>query len=391
MRFGESEMRIHRLVGLGVLGFIIAACSSSGSELATLEPARIEAVSPAATPEFERAYEPRPFSFPQDHGPHVSFQTEWWYYTGNLRTSAGRQFGFQLTFFRRGLAPGEAQRQAGLASNQIYFAHFAITDVDSENHVSFERFSRGAAGLAGAQAQPFEVWLEDWRVQALDDQGSRLLLTAAQNDFELELVLDAQKPIVAHGQNGLSPKSAEPGNASYYLSFTRMTAEGELGMEGEQFELEGSAWFDHEWSTSALGSQAQGWDWFSLQLSNNTELMYFQIRNQDGSLDPVSGGTWVDPNGIGRQIDFEEVELEVLGEWISPETGAVYPSGWRLAIPEMEVDLRIEPWIENQEMLTSFIYWEGAVRISGTVQGEQVSGVGFVELTGYLESMQGVF
>jgi predicted secreted hydrolase len=289
------------------------------------------------------------------------------------------------------LAPGEAERSAGLASNQIYFAHFAITDIAAESHVSYERFSRGAAGLAGASGQPFEVWLEDWSVEALDARGEQLLLTANQDGFSLDLVLNAQKPIVAHGQNGLSPKSEEPGNASYYLSITRMSAEGEIGVGEERFEVEGSAWFDHEWSTSALGPQAQGWDWFSLQFSNNTELMYFQIRNQDGTIDSVSGGTWVDPDGSSLRVDVDDVAVEVLDEWTSPETGAVYPSGWRLTIPALEVDLLIEPWIQNQEMLTSFVYWEGAVQISGSVQGETVSGVGFVELTGYLESMQGVF
>lgn len=384
-------MLIRRGLGLIFTVIWLVGCNPAASLQPTQAPARIEAVTPAATFEFERAYQPRPFSFPQDHGSHVSFQTEWWYYTGNLSAPDGRHFGFQLTFFRRGLAPGETESRAGLASRQIYFAHFAITDVDSNNHVSFERFSRGAAGLAGASGQPFVVWLEDWRVEALDDQGDQLLLISSQDDFSLELVLNAQKPIVAHGQNGLSPKSGEPGNASYYLSFTRMTAEGEIGVEGGRFEVTGTAWFDHEWSTSALGPQAQGWDWFSLQLSNNTELMYFQIRNQDGSLDPVSGGTLVEPDGNSQRLDFQEVGLEVLDEWTSPDTGAVYPSGWRLTLPAQGVDLIIEPWIKGQEMLTSFVYWEGAVRITGTVNGEQVTGVGFVELTGYLESMQGVF
>jgi predicted secreted hydrolase len=126
-------------------------------------------------------------------------------------------------------------------------------------------------------------------------------------------------------------------------------------------------------------------------MSNQTELMFFQIRNQDGSLDPVSSGTWIDATGETRQLVIEQVGLEVLSEWTSPETRAVYPSGWRISIPELELELTLEPWIEDQEMQTSFIYWEGAVQITGSIQGEEVTGVGYVELTGYLESMQGVF
>jgi predicted secreted hydrolase len=368
----------------------LTACTSRIQQGPTLEPARIEAVTPAAMADFDRAYEARPFSFPRDHGPHANYQTEWWYYTGNLITADGRRFGFQLTFFRRGLSPGEPETNVGLASNQIYFAHLAISDMETASHQSHERFSRGAGGLAGAQGEPFEVWLENWRVESLDESGEVVRLSASQDGLELDLILTTQKPIVAHGQAGLSLKSDEPGNASYYLSFTRMSAVGGLQMGEESFEVEGTAWFDHEWSTSALGPKAQGWDWFSLQISNNTELMYFQIRNQDGSLDPVSGGTWINADGASQAVEFEEVDLEVLSEWTSPTTGAVYPSSWRLTIPAQEIDLLITPWFEDQEMLTSFVYWEGAVRLTGTVQGEQVSGVGYVELTGYLESMQGV-
>ena len=241
---------------------------------------------------FARATAPRPFALPIDHGPHLEYQTEWWYYTGNLSAADGRRFGFQLTFFRRGFSPGPPPGGPGLSANQVYFAHFAITDVAARRHVAAERFSRGAAGLAGATGEPFTVWLEDWRADSRNADGSAVRLTARDrvSGLSLDLELAATKPLVAHGDRGLSPKSEEPGNASYYVGYTRMNARGRIGTEGNEAEVAGEAWFDHEWSTSALGEGAVGWDWFSLQLDDGRELMHFQIRREDGSIEPASGG-----------------------------------------------------------------------------------------------------
>ena len=133
-----------------------------------------------------------------------------------------------------------------------------------------------------------------------------------------------------------------------------------------EIEVTGEAWFDHEWSTSALGAGAVGWDWFSLQLDDGRELMHFQIRREDGAIEPVSGGTLVEPDGRTRRLSRDDVRIEVLGRWTSPDTGATYPSRWRLAVPSEGLDLLVEPWLEAQEMRTSFVYWEGAVRVEGT-------------------------
>src|SRR3990172_2887840 len=219
-------------------------------------------LAPAEPLAFARATSPRAFRLPEDHGPHFEFQTEWWYYTGQLATADERRFGFQLTFFRRGLSPGPPP-VAGLATNQIYFAHFALTDVGAGRHASAERLSRGAAGLAGASGQPFRVFVEDWTAVATSP----------------------------HGDRGLSPKSDEPGNASHYVGYTRMSARGRVGTDGTGTPVTGEAWFDHEWSTSALGPLALGWDWFSLQLGEGRELMLFEIRRADGSWEGASGGT----------------------------------------------------------------------------------------------------
>ncbi len=362
---------------------------------------------------FARATEPRPFALPLDHGPHLDYQTEWWYYTGNLAASDGRRFGFQLTFFRRGFSPGAPPDGNGLASSQVYFAHFAITDVEAGRHAAAERFSRGAGGLAGATGEPFAVWLEDWRADSLNADGSAVRLVArdAASGLSLDLELRATKPLVAHGDRGLSPKSDEPGNASYYIGYTRMTARGRVGTADiaggspaqREIEVAGEAWFDHEWSTSALGAGAVGWDWFSLQLDDGREVMFFQIRRDDGTVEPASGGTLVERDGRTRRLARDDVRIEVLRRWTSADTGGTYPSRWRLTVPSEGLDLLVEPWLEAQEMRTSFVYWEGAVRVSQAAPQNSdakrrtrpgpppANGQGYVELTGYAASMQGVF
>jgi predicted secreted hydrolase len=341
---------------------------------------------------FARVTEPRPFTLPRDHGPHFDYQTEWWYFTGNVVATDGRRFGFQLTFFRRGLTPGPPPDGPGLSSNQVYFAHLAITDVAGRRHVAAERFSRGAGGLAGATGEPFAVWLEDWRAESLSPDGSAVRLVAddTETGLALDLALAAKKPLVAHGFRGLSPKSDEPGNASYYVGYTRLSARGRLGVSGD-VSVAGEAWFDHEWSTSALGPGAVGWDWFSLQLDDGRELMLFQIRREDGSAEAVSGGTLVERDGRARRLAREEVSIDVLDHWTSAESGGRYPSRWRVRVLTAALDLAVEPWLDDQEMRTSFVYWEGAVRVSGRTEGRHVSGQGYVELTGYERSMQGVF
>ncbi len=340
---------------------------------------------------FARALAPVDFTFPRDHGPHFDFQTEWWYYTGNLQAAGGERFGYQLTFFRRGLTPGAPADPTSLTTNQIYFAHFAISDVANATHRGVERFSRGAGGLAGASGEPFRVWLEDWSTEALNADGSAVRLTARDPDLKLDLTLRAVKPIVAHGERGLSAKSTEPGNASYYLSFTRMTTEGTLSLAGRTVNVNGESWFDHEWSTSVLGPNAVGWDWFSLQLSDGRELMLYLVRLNDGGVEAVSGGTLVERDGSPTPVKLGQFSIEPSGStWPSPITQAVYPLGWRVRVPSAAIELTVEPFFPAQEMQLSFNYWEGAVRVSGFSNGRPVTGQGYVELTGYGGSLQGV-
>jgi predicted secreted hydrolase len=239
---------------------------------------------------FARASAPRPFRFPDDHGPHPAYRSEWWYYTGNLRAGDGRRFGFQLTFFRFALSPEPVERASAWGTNQVYMAHFAVTDVAGRRFHAAERFGRGALDLAGARAAPYRVWLGRWQASA----GSTpfpLALQAEDGGYGIDLVLARGKPVVANGEAGLSRKSAEPGNASYYYSIPRMPVSGRVTTPEGAWEVEGAAWFDREWSSSALAPDQVGWDWFALQLSDGRDLMVFRLRTRDGGADPHSAGT----------------------------------------------------------------------------------------------------
>ncbi|MEK7786691.1 MAG: lipocalin family protein, partial [Chloroflexota bacterium] len=243
----------------------------------------------------------------------------------------------------------------------------------------------------GANGDPFQVWIEDWSAQALDGAGNVVRLQARDGEMAVDLTLQATKPVVAHGDRGLSPKSDEPGNASYYLSFTRMTTTGQVTVRGRSAAVAGESWFDHEWSTSALGQDVVGWNWFSLQLGDGRELMFYQFRLADDGIGRLSSGTLIEPDGSARRLSADEVQIQADDTWVSPETGAEYPARWRISIPSAQIELTVEPWIEAQEMQVSFVYWEGAVKLDGLSNGAAVTGNGYVELTGYKGSMKGVF
>lgn len=340
---------------------------------------------------FQRADGMKSLKFPADFGPHPDFQTEWWYYTGNLETEAGRHFGYQLTFFRRALVPSEdrQKRDSTWASDQVYMAHFAVSDPVSGDHYVYERFSRGGAGLAGAEAEPYQVWLENWQV--LQTDSDRYRLAAKQDGIEIDIVLQDVKGPILHGDQGFSRKGPQAGNASYYFSQTRLVSTGRIGIEGEQFFVDGLSWMDHEFSSSALSSGQIGWDWFSIQLDEGSELMVFQIRRADGTVDPYSSGTLIDPNGSTHSLKLDDFELHIGNTWRSPNTGAEYPAQWRIQVPEIDLVLSITPYMLNQEMDVSYAYWEGAVEVNGMYQGQKVQGSGFVEMTGYAAFIEGEF
>jgi len=336
--------------------------------------------------DFSKAVEKRKFVFPDDHGPHPDFRTEWWYFTGNLVSDDGKEFGYQFTIFRSALSKETSERNSEWNSNQIYMAHFAVTDIDGNKFYFDERFSREGNNLAGAQASPFIVWVEDWQIIQVQNEVLFDLpiinVMAKTENFEIDFILESVKPFVLQGDEGLSQKGKQPGNASYYYSYTRLKTEGKIILEGKEFSVNGFSWMDREWSTSALSEDQAGWDWFALQLDDNTEIMYYQMRKNDGTPDIFSKGVYVNKDGTSQLLKKEDVILNVNDYWESP-TGEKYPSGWRLRIPAKEIDINITPAIKNQLMDVAVRYWEGSVKIDGTKSGSRILGRGYVEMTGY--------
>lgn len=336
--------------------------------------------------DFSKAVEKRNFVFPDDHGPHPDFRTEWWYFTGNLTSDEGQEFGYQFTIFRTALTKSKPERISEWSTNQIYMSHFAVTDISNNKFYFDEKFSREGNYLAGAQINPLKVWLEDWQIIQVDDRatfGLPILTIKAKTDkVEINFILEAAKPFVLQGDNGLSQKGSQVGNASYYYSYTRIKTFGQIIINGKDYEVSGLSWMDREWSTSALSKDQAGWDWFALQLEDNTEIMYYQMRKNDGSPDIFSKGVLVDENGSSQLIKKENVVVNVTNNWKAPN-GMAFPSGWVLQIPAKNIDLKITPAIKNQFLDVSVKYWEGSVKIEGLKNGDQINGRGYVELTGY--------
>jgi predicted secreted hydrolase len=339
---------------------------------------------------FVRAIVPYEWQFPADHGPHPEFQTEWWYYTGNLADETGRRFGFQFTVFRRAIAPQAAESGSEWRTNQVYMAHFTVTDVAADRFYQHQRFSRGGAGLAGAAAEPtYRVWLEDWQVVALNGDATLTHITAREGDVAVDLTLEQVKPPALQGEGGLSPKGGAPGNASYYYSLSRLLTAGTVTVGEAAYTVSGATWMDHEFGTSALGSDAQGWDWFGLHLDDNRELMVGHIRLVGGGYEPAFGGLLVLPDGRTRRLEAGDFTLDATDTWTSPHTGAVYPAGWRIRVDVGEAEplnLTLTPLVADQELREGIAYWEGAVRVTGGV-----TGYGYAELTGYAGPMNGRF
>lgn len=363
---------------LAWLALLLAACSGPPPDQDT--PVGVsQALGGDPEPGFARATDPRPFSFPADHGAHPDFKNEWWYLTGNLAAPSGRRFGYQVTLFRIALAPESALRASRWATRQVWMAHVALTDVAAGTHQARERLARQALGLAGAGLDPFRVWLEDWR---LDGTGNDFPwhLGVDAGDFALELELAGDRPML-QGDQGLSQKSAEPGNASYYYSLPRLATQGEIRAGDQRYPVQGLSWLDREWSTSSLGPDQVGWDWLSLQFQDGTDLMYYQLRRRDGSPDPHSRGAA--RLADGRRLDLLPAEVKLIPRefWTSPQ-GRRYPIVWDLDTPAQPRQLRVRALLPDQLMELSVRYWEGAVEILDRDGGARL-GYGYLEMTGY--------
>jgi predicted secreted hydrolase len=399
-----------------------AACLAIGFVLLPLAaqaaPSPLEVLRSGASDQgFERAESVRTFEFPRDHGPHPTFRHEWWYFTGHLQAKDGERFGFELTFFRVALAPPRAETLKSAAgepvsqwrARQIYVAHFAVTDIGRRTFHSTQRLARDALGLSGAQAAPFRVWLGGWSVAAQSAAGAAhqasstaasdaladvWALRAGDCAYRFDLKLHPLQPPVPNGDRGLSIKSGEPGNASYYFSIPRLSIEGDIvrgvcpaggtqAAGAQPLEVSGTAWLDREWGSGALGPREAGWDWFALQLADGSALMFYALRDERGVRDSHSAGTWIEPDGRAQPLASRDVNIDVLDHWRSPNGAARYPSRWRVRVASLGLDVTAVPVLADQELETTPRYWEGDVEVAGMRDGKPISGEGYAELVGY--------
>jgi predicted secreted hydrolase len=388
-----SPFRLFLLLSV-FLAFLQVSCAPATVPTAEVPVPDVANIIEEIPPGFVVADGSRPLTFPEDFGAHPDFRTEWWYYTGNLQTSEGRHFGFELTIFQVGLLPPtvELPTDSQWYDSSLYFAHFAISDIASQHFYAFERYSRpgppapalpgGPGGLAGAQADPYRVWLEDWSITESTSGDYRL--QAAQAEIALDLTLTDEMGVVLHGENGYSRKGKHISNASYYYSQPRLRADGFVQVDGVRYPVSGLAWKDHEFSTSVLDENQIGWDWFSLQFEDGSALMLFQLRERAGGTSASSSGTFIAKDGSIRALQKADFDITVLGKWLSPHTQGMYPAAWEVRLNEAGCVLEIHSWMADQEVnFPAVTYWEGAVRFEGICNGGPVRGNGYVELTGY--------
>lgn len=362
---------------LSMLFLFLCACSQERTE----QPDLANLLGSSDSQGYLRAETVRTFSFPTDHGAHDGFRNEWWYFTGHLQTNAGREFGYQLTFFRIAVKPQEPLSASHWKANVIWMVHVAISDLEQSIHYQDQRYSREALGLAGVKDDPLEIWVEDWKISGGESNKFPWQVTAATEAFSLDLKVSPIKPEVLQGNNGLSRKGSEPGNASYYYSVSRLETTGHVSIGDRQFSVRGLSWLDREWSTSVLADDQQGWDWFSLQLKDGRDMMFYQIRKKSGESDVHSAGTLIDKKGVPRTVARNDVVLEPLRYWKSL-TGARYPVSWTMRVKGESGTWKISALFDEQEMRTAVNYWEGAVEVTDQESG-QVLGKGYLEMTGY--------
>jgi predicted secreted hydrolase len=341
----------------------------------------VMAAAMACAQDYKQALPGYRFEFPRDYFNHEEYQTEWWYYTGNVRARDGRRFGFELTFFRQGVA-----RDASAGPwfvRDVWMAHLALSDVDGQRFYHEERLNRAGPGLAGADAQTGLVWNGNWQAR-IGEREEELRGVGAQ--FGLALKVELVKPPVAQGQNGVSRKSEGEANGSHYFSLTRLKTAGTIEMGGKTLEVEGASWMDHEFFTGGLAANETGWDWLSVQLGDDTELMLYRMRRTDGSVDAASSGSFVDAGGKTEFLSSRDFTMTPAGDaWTSAETKASYPLRWHVSIPRLSMEFDVTTPLRPQEMTGRFgpSYWEGAIGAAGTRGGAPLRGFGYLEMTGY--------
>lgn len=332
---------------------------------------------------FAVAAQPYSFRFPRDHGAHNSYQSEWWYYTGHLKAPDGRLFGYELTFFRVGLRPGSRRRelsQSDWRGTQFFPAHFAITDQGKRRFIYYEQSAREALGAGFASERTLDVRVNAWRVQ-----GTKPMHLYAQQDGNaIDVMAFPLKRPAVHGTNGISRKAACSTCASHYYSVTRLRTSGTLTVGGQRLRVLGTSWMDHEFGSDELQRDQAGWDWFSLQLDDGRDLMFYRLREKNGSITAQSSGSLIDARGRATYLPLAAVSITSLDTWRSPHTGGVYPSGWILRVSKSAIDVVLHPLVADQELVNQngISYWEGAVEVKDRRSGRHL-GNAYVELTGY--------
>lgn len=345
---------------------------------------------------WDKALKPRNFSFPQDHGSHPQFKTEWWYVTGQLSSDEGRDFGFQFTIFRHGIKENPPERptpESPWQVHNLFILHCGLSDIKNQRFVSHQDISRAGPGLAGARENRMETWLKGSRI-ALNEKKQIIELTAKTPDYKLTLELQPAYPPILNGNRGLSTKGPEPGQASYYYSWPRLAANGILELSGERLTVNGLSWLDREFATNQLGEKQAGWDWFALHFDNGQALMLYRMRLKDGGQDPSSSGTWIFSDGSSQHLTHQDFKLVPGKTWKSPKSGADYPINWEVELKKPSpMKFTISPLILNQEMNTANTalanYWEGAVKVEGSdAEKIKFSGHGYLEMTGYDQTLK---
>lgn len=329
-----------------------------------------------------------PVELPRDLFAHHSAQTEWWYYTGHAQTDSGERFGYELVFFKRrtdldkfGVVP------VRLLGNPIFFAHFAITEIDNKNfRYSHRKSANGSFDLPSLMSEKnYHLRIGDWSVR--ESFGVHILRASIGNELVFEASLKPSKGILLNGddKNGVSFK--DENQASRYFSYTRMEMDGEIIRDGKAEHFSGTSWMDREFGTWTATENQKGWDWFSIQLDNNTELMLYQLRNSSNGVSPFSKGVFVAANESDLRFTNNEFSIKPTGYWKSPKTKTTYPSGWKINVPSLELELIVTPVLEDQELdsrgTTMIVYWEGACSVAAKIKSEEVIGKAYVELVGY--------
>ncbi len=366
----SAPLRYAALLTMVIVAVLAAACAGEPTPTPTPHPTATS--TPTATPtstaipSSTAVHTPRPISLPADEASHTD-PVEWWYYSGIMQDEGGNDYGFHFVIFQ------VTNPETGDAG---YMSHASVFDVEEGLREQSVRFG------VGAQPQPtagFDFSIADWTLSGDDGTHS---FAATTDTFGFNLTVETTKPAVLHNKTGY----LEALNGwTYYYSWTGMDLRGTLTVNGQELDVTGEAWMDHQWGDFVVSGYPSGWQWFAVSMDNNYELMVAEARESDGQV--ITYSTLVEPSGATTHIDGEDITIEVLDTWTSPHTGGEYPAGWRITIPAHEISMTLTPLMADQEFTLAFppntIYWEGLTATDITFSGEPVDGSAYVELVGY--------